>query len=371
MLVKTLYTLAAIIFCAGFASAQADPLVPERKIDWFNERAAADTTMTTLEAVTVSDVHYRASITLVSTASHFVVVPSARGTTQSPFVPSPDDGSNYDVGSTHVVTWPAQVGVSYALQMTEACTINIVVEKVKAVVAIAGRQSGSSSGGLSTVSTQGTRVVGDGSVGDPVDLGTASNVRSYLNVGDGADITAVVAGAGLTGGATSDSATLDVGAGTGITVNANDVALDLAASLAYTGSASTTGAGTRVQEGFKRRVYTYTGSVGNPTVLTEAQSGSVVSNAGAGSSLPAYVTLPTLTTTSQIGLTYTFVVEDADGIRVIAGTSDTIQVSTLTSASTGFFGSLTPGSSITVVATSTSTWVATVVTGVWVKDAMS
>ena len=37
------------------------------------------------------------------------------------------------------------------------------------------------------------------------------------------DITSVVAGAGLTGGATTDDATLDVGAGTGITVNANDI----------------------------------------------------------------------------------------------------------------------------------------------------
>jgi hypothetical protein len=42
------------------------------------------------------------------------------------------------------------------------------------------------------------------------------------------DITEVVAGAGLTGGATSGSATLTVGAGTGITVNADDVAIDTA-----------------------------------------------------------------------------------------------------------------------------------------------
>jgi len=41
----------------------------------------------------------------------------------------------------------------------------------------------------------------------------------------GGDITAVLAGNGLTGGSTSGSATLSVGAGTGITVNTNDVAL--------------------------------------------------------------------------------------------------------------------------------------------------
>jgi hypothetical protein len=56
------------------------------------------------------------------------------------------------------------------------------------------------------------------------------------------DITSVVAGAGLTGGATSGAATLTVGAGTNITVNADDVALatniDIAGTLDVTGAAT-------------------------------------------------------------------------------------------------------------------------------------
>ena len=62
---------------------------------------------------------------------------------------------------------------------------------------------------------------------------TAAEVRTALNVADGAtanagDITSVVAGDGLTGGATTGDATLNVVGGDGITANANDVAITAA-----------------------------------------------------------------------------------------------------------------------------------------------
>ena len=58
-------------------------------------------------------------------------------------------------------------------------------------------------------------------------LATQQSIKAYIatQVTTG-DITSVVAGAGLTGGATSGAATVNVVGGTGITANADDIAID-------------------------------------------------------------------------------------------------------------------------------------------------
>ncbi len=112
----------------------------------------------------------------------------------------------------------------------------------------------SSGGDLDLLATNGVYVVGSSFSVNGIEIDPTSPSTGYVLTFDGVkfspavvpggggsgDISEVVAGAGLTGGATQGVATLDIGAGTGIIVNADDIEIDFI-SIVGTGLTQTGG----------------------------------------------------------------------------------------------------------------------------------
>lgn len=88
----------------------------------------------------------------------------------------------------------------------------------------------------------------------------------------------------------------------------------------------------------------------SPNLLTVAESGTVLTNFGA-TALNVH-TLPS----AVAGLIFTFIVLDADGLKIIANTGDDIQLFATKSATAGFIKSTTLGSTITLIAVDATTW---------------
>ena len=96
-----------------------------------------------------------------------------------------------------------------------------------------------------------------------------------------------------------------------------------------------------------------------PNILTAIESRTVLTNEGA--TAKNYHTLPT----AAAGMEFTFIVQDADGIRVVANTGDTIRVAATVSGAAGYTESTTIGDAITLVSINATEWIAISYVGTW------
>nr|DAL05363.1 MAG TPA: hypothetical protein [Caudoviricetes sp.] len=98
-----------------------------------------------------------------------------------------------------------------------------------------------------------------------------------------------------------------------------------------------------------------TNGVSSPYQLKESESGAngVFTNEGA--SAKVYINLPS----AKPGLVYEFAVVDADGLRIIAASGDTIRLFSDVTPAAGYVESIDIGSAIRLFAISFSGWIAT------------
>lgn len=96
-----------------------------------------------------------------------------------------------------------------------------------------------------------------------------------------------------------------------------------------------------------------------PVTVASTDSGTVYTNEG--TSVKIVFNLPT----AVANLTYTVVVQDNDGVDIVANTGDTIRFAGTVTAAAGTITSTTIGSSITLVAVNATEWIATSLMGTW------
>lgn len=114
--------------------------------------------------------------------------------------------------------------------------------------------------------------------------------------------------------------------------------------------------------GFAKWVSASTAGSGAPEAADPVFGMAVYTNEG--TTAQNYRTLPS----AAAGYQFTFVVQDADGIRVVAAAGDTIRIAGTVSATAGYAQSTTIGSTLTLVAINATEWVAISWLGTWTID---
>ena len=102
-----------------------------------------------------------------------------------------------------------------------------------------------------------------------------------------------------------------------------------------------------------------TAQASTPLTLTSSDSGKVYTNEGASAQI--VFNLPT----AAADLNYTFIIQDTDGIQVVAASGDTIRVAGSVSAAAGNIAATTVGNTVQIVAINATEWVATYYVGTW------
>ncbi len=110
---------------------------------------------------------------------------------------------------------------------------------------------------------------------------------------------------------------------------------------------------------FQSQVVAHTEGVGAPYGAAATESGSVYTNEGA--TAKVYIQLPT----AVKGLRYSGIVQDTDGLRLVANTGDTIRINTAVSASAGFCEATAIGASVDLIAINATEWIALSSLGTW------
>jgi hypothetical protein len=100
-----------------------------------------------------------------------------------------------------------------------------------------------------------------------------------------------------------------------------------------------------------------TAGVGSPNILTAAESRKVFTNEGIAEK--NFHTLPA----AAADIEYRFIVQDVDGMRIVAGTGDTIRLAAVVSIAAGFVESTTIGDVLRLVAINATEWIAVEIIG--------